>query len=261
MAIADLWVVIPAYNEVATIGATLAALTAQTDLDFALVLVDNGSTDGTGDVVRRFCRSAPFPVHLIVEPSRGTGTAADTGFRYAIAHGATMLARTDADSLPAPHWVAAARTALRRGAEMACGRSVARRDERPSFGERHVLPAVIWLAALYGRYRRAHRDARFRAPYIWCAGHNIALTADLYRRCGGAVREPLAARSEDLALLNRAREHSDRVVRDRRMVVETSLRRLRAWGYRRTLMWYWDRRYRPVDDAAVHVRTVPTGRS
>jgi glycosyltransferase involved in cell wall biosynthesis len=257
----DLWVVIPAYNEAATIGATLAALAAQTDRDFALVVVDNDSTDGTGPAVRRFGRAAPFPVHVVDEPTRGTGTAADTGFRHAIAHGARMLARTDADSLPARDWVAAARRTLDGGAEMACGRSVPRRDERPSFGERRVLPALIWLAALYGRYRRAHRDARFRAPYVWCAGHNIALTADLYQRCGGAVREPLAARSEDVALLNRAREHSDRIVRARAMVVETSLRRLRAWGYRRSLLWYWDRRYRPVDDAAVHVRTVPTGRS
>ena len=57
-----------------------------------------------------------------------------------------------------------------------------------------------------------------------------------------------------MALLNRAREHSDRVVRAEKMVVENSLRRLRAWGARRTLLWDWDRRYRPTDDAEVHVR-------
>jgi glycosyltransferase involved in cell wall biosynthesis len=249
----ELWVVVPAYNEAASIAGTLAALAAQTDRDFVLVVVDNNSTDGTADAVRRFAATAPFPVRVVTETVRGAGAAADTGFRYAIAAGATMLARTDADCRPAPGWVAAAREALR-GAEMACGRSVPRRDERPTLAERYVFPAVVRLAALYGRYRREHRDPRFRTPYVLCHGHNIAITADLYERCGGTLRIALRERSEDVALLNRAREHSDRVVRVESMVVENSLRRLRAWGARRTLLWYWDRRYRPADDTAVHVR-------
>jgi hypothetical protein len=137
---------------------------------------------------------------------------------------------------------------------MVCGRSVPRADERPTLVERWVLPAVTRGLALYGRYRRDHRDPRFRAPYVLCHGHNIAITADLYVRCGGAVRRPLQAGPEDVALLNRAREHSDRVVRDESMVVQNSLRRLRAWGVRRTLLWRWDRRYVPEHESAVHVR-------
>ncbi len=64
-------------------------------------------------------------------------------------------------------------------------------------------------------------------------------------------REALRDGAEDVTMLNRARRHSDRVVRAEHLVVESSLRRLRAWGARRTLLWHWDRRYRP---AAVHVR-------
>ncbi|MDT5037798.1 MAG: hypothetical protein QOE03_2983 [Micromonosporaceae bacterium] len=250
----NLWVVVPAYNEAATIAATLDALAAQTDREFALVVVDNASTDGTAQLVRRFAGTAPFAVELIAEAAPGAGTAADTGFRYAISRGATLLARTDADCLPARTWVASARAVLIGGAEMACGRSVPRRDEHPNVAERYVLPAIVRLAGLYGRYRREHRDPRYRTPYVLCHGHNIAITADLYLRCGGTVRAPLGAGSEDLQLLNRAREHSDRVVRAERMVVQNSMRRLRAWGPRRTLLWYWDRRYRPADEATEHVR-------
>jgi glycosyltransferase involved in cell wall biosynthesis len=249
-----LWVVVPAYNEEAGIGATLAALASQTDTGFALAVVDNGSTDATAAVVRRFAAGAPFPVHLVREEERGTGAAADTGFRYAVAHGAALLVRTDADCLPAADWVAAAREEFARGTEMACGLSLPRRDERPSPAERCLLPVVLRATALYGRYRTEHRHPRYRAPYVLCHGHNLAITAALYLRCGGAPRTPLEGPPEDVVLLNRAREHSDRIARAERMVVHTSLRRLRAWGARRTLLWCWDRRYRPADPKQVHVR-------
>ncbi|MEU6478109.1 glycosyltransferase [Streptomyces sp. NPDC047017] len=249
-----LWVVVPAYDEAASIGATLAALAAQTDTGFALVVVDNASTDATAAVVRGFAATAPFPVHLVREDERGTGAAADTGFRYAIGRGATLLVRTDADCLPAADWIAAARAEFGRGTELACGRSLPRRDEHPSFAERYLLPAVIRTTALYGRYRPAHRRPRHRAPYVLCHGHNLAVTADLYLRCGGTPRVPLEGPPEDVGLLNRAREHSDRIARAERMVVHTSLRRLRAWGARRTLLWNWDRRYLPADPREVHIR-------
>jgi glycosyltransferase involved in cell wall biosynthesis len=250
-----LWVVVPAYNEATGIGATLAGLAAQSDVDICLVVVDNGSTDGTAGAVRAFAGAAPFPVVVLNESERGPGAAAGAGFRYAIAHGATLLCRTDADCVPATDWVATARSLLTGGAEMVCGRSVPRRDESPGFAERHLFPAAVRLAGFYGRYRRAHRRPEFRTPYVLCHGHNIAITADLYQRCGGASHTPLENGSEDLELLNRARMHSDRVVRAEDLVVYNSLRRLRAWGARRTLLWYWDRRYRPADEAAVHVRS------
>ncbi|MFH8369899.1 glycosyltransferase family A protein [Streptomyces sp. NPDC018031] len=249
-----LWVVVPAYNEARAIGGTLAALAAQSDRDFTLAVVDNGSTDATAAVVRAFAADAPFPVRLVHEPQHGTGAAVDSGFRHAIGRGAGWLARTDADCLPARDWVATVKSELGRGAEMVCGRSVPRPDESPGFAEARLLPAVIRLTALYGRYRKAHRHPRYRAPYVLCHGHNLALTADLYVRCGGTPRVTLSEDSEDVALLNRARRHSDRIVRAEHLVVHNSLRRLRAWGPRRTLLWYWDRRYHPATEAEVHVR-------
>ncbi|GAA4942971.1 glycosyltransferase family 2 protein [Actinoplanes utahensis] len=247
-------VVVPAYNEAASIGTTLRALAAQTDLDFRLIVVDNASTDDTAAVVRRFAGTAPFPVEVVTETEPGAGTAADTGFRHAIATGATFLARTDADCLPAPDWVATLRAYLGDGVEMVCGRSVPRRDERPSWAERNVFPAAVRTAALYGRYRRAHRGPEFRSPFVLVHGHNVAVTGDLYLRCGGTAREALEDGSEDVTMLNRARRVTSRIVRAEDVVVEASLRRLRAWGARRTLLWYWDRRWRPPASPQVHVR-------
>ena len=250
----ELWVVVPALNEARSLPATLAALAAQHDADFALVVVDNGSVDDTRALARAFADQAPFEVRVISEDTPGAGAAADAGFRYAIEQGARWLARTDADCLPARNWTAVARAELRSGAELVCGRSVPRWDESPSLAETTVLPAVVRLTALYGRYRRAHRHPRYLAPYVLCHGHNLAITADLYLRCGGTPRVSLRERDEDVELLNRARQHSSRIVRAEHLVVYNSLRRLRAWGARRTLLWYWDRRYRPATENEVHVR-------
>ena len=242
----DLAVIVPAYNEAVLVPGLLAALAAQTDRDFTLVVVDNASTDGTARLAAAF----PGDVVVLSEPEPGAGTAADTGFRHAIAGGATRLLRTDADCLPARDWVAIARGLLDE-ADLVCGRSVPRRDERPGLVERHVYPAVVRLAARWGR--RQHRDPAYRCPFVLIHGHNLAITAELYLRCGGTPREALGAGPEDVTMLNRARRHSDRIVRAEQLVVESSLRRLRAWGARRTLLWHWDRRYRPAPDA-VHVR-------
>ncbi|WP_229402286.1 glycosyltransferase family 2 protein [Micromonospora okii] len=237
-----LWVVVPAYNEVARIGATLDALAAQTDGDFTLLVVDNASTDGTPDVVRRFAARSPVPTLLLEERQRGVGAAVDTGFRHAIAHGATLLARTDADCLPRPGWVAAARRTLTGGAEMACGRIVARRDEHGPLG-RAAFRAVVAVAAAFGRLRPAHRAPGYRAPYRMHAGNNMAITPAAYLACGGMPRRPSPT---DREFLNRVRRHTAAIVHDRSMVVENSTRRLRAYGLRRAAAWYLDRGSGPL---------------
>jgi glycosyltransferase involved in cell wall biosynthesis len=240
----DLAVIVPARNEERLLPGLLAALSAQQDRHFGVILVDNASTDRTASLAR----SSPLDISVVSEPSLGAGTAADTGFRHAIAAGARFLARTDADCLPAPDWTATIRHHFHSGAEMICGRSVPRRDEDPGLIERHLYPAVVRTAALYGR--RRHRGPEFRTPFVLVHGHNLALTAELYVRSGGTPRELLTEGSEDVTLLNRCRHVTGRIVRAEDVVVESSLRRLRAWGPRRTLLWHWDRRYRPTPEEA-----------
>jgi cellulose synthase/poly-beta-1,6-N-acetylglucosamine synthase-like glycosyltransferase len=59
-----------AYNEAHRIGATLRAVAAQTCRPVSWVVVSDGSTDGTDDVVRAFAEDAPFVSLLRVEKSR-----------------------------------------------------------------------------------------------------------------------------------------------------------------------------------------------
>ncbi|MEU2395501.1 glycosyltransferase [Streptomyces sp. NPDC007369] len=232
-----LWVVLPAHQEEARLPGTLAALAAQRDRDFTLLVVDNASTDRTGDIAREFAAGAPFPVRVLEEPEKGVGSAVDTGFRYAIGQGATLLARTDADCIPRPGWAGAARSALTARPGLVCGRITARRDEHGPLG-RAGFAALVFLAALFGRLRPQHvRRGEFRAPYRMHAGNNMAITAELYLAVGGMPRRPSPT---DRLFLNAVRRHTDRISRCRSMVVENSTRRLRAYGLRGTARWYLD---------------------
>jgi glycosyltransferase involved in cell wall biosynthesis len=79
---ASVSVVIPAYNEVAAIGSTLEQVQAVMEaarLQGEIIVVDDGSSDGTVDVVARFST-----VRLIKHPqNRGYGAALKTGIRQA----------------------------------------------------------------------------------------------------------------------------------------------------------------------------------
>ena len=243
----DLWVVIPAYNEERSIGATLWRLAEQTDTGFTLVVVDNGSTDGTADAVRAFAAAHPVPqVRIVTEPRKGTGAAADTGFRHAIAAGATHIARTDADCLPDRGWIAAVKRAFADGLEMVSGPLRPRTDEFPlKFWERRLLPAVIRIAALFGRFRPGNQDPAYLGPYVMMPGCNLAITASLYERSGGFPRTRIEDVHEDRALVNRVRRVTRAYASRKDVVMYGSVRRLRAYGLVRTLGWYADHRYRP----------------
>ncbi|WP_328955902.1 glycosyltransferase family 2 protein [Kitasatospora purpeofusca] len=233
-----LWVVVPAYREEARITATLNALAAQRDREFTLLVADNGSTDGTVGAVRAFAARAPFPVEVLVEPEKGVGSAVDTAFRHAIARGATLLARTDADCLPAPGWTAAARAALLDGGGLVCGRVTARRDEHGPAG-RAVFLVLVALGAFFGRIRPAHhRRHGYLTPYRMHAGNNMAITAELYLAVGGMPRRPSPT---DRLFINRVRRHTTAITHRRDMVVQNSTRRIRAYGVVGTARWYLDR--------------------
>ena len=69
-------VVIPALNAAAFIGDAIASVLAQKFSDWQLVVVDDGSTDGTGDVVAGF--SDPR-IRLIRQANAGVSAARNLG--------------------------------------------------------------------------------------------------------------------------------------------------------------------------------------
>ena len=93
--------VIPAYQEEARLPALLARL-ARSAPDFAIVVVDDGSRDATGAVARRAGATVlRHPFNL------GYGAALQTGYKWALRTGASLVVQMDADGQHDPDEVAA----------------------------------------------------------------------------------------------------------------------------------------------------------
>ncbi|MEX2211329.1 MAG: glycosyltransferase family 2 protein [Gaiellaceae bacterium] len=71
---------VPAYNEVATIGELLDRIAAL-GLDSQIIVIDDGSTDGTGEVVEER-RSRNGSILLISQENRGKGAAVRAGIPF-----------------------------------------------------------------------------------------------------------------------------------------------------------------------------------
>jgi glycosyltransferase involved in cell wall biosynthesis len=239
-------VVVPFYNEERGMQATLDALAGQSDGDYSVVLVDNASTDRSAEVAEQFARAMVRPdVVLIHESQKGTGAAADTGFRHAIGRGAMWIARTDADCVPDRHWVRNLKRAMcGDGLEFVAGKIRPRLDEAPvSRTQRAILATMIWAAEHYGRIHR--RGPQFKYPYFMAAGNNLAITARLYELSGGFPRTAIEHLHEDRALSETVRTLTARAAVRPDVVVFNSARRVRAYGYVNTLRWYRNHGYRP----------------
>ena len=88
--------VIPAYNEVATVGGVVRAIRAQGP-HFDVVVVDDGSTDATGEVARKAgARALRLPFNL------GIGGAVQAGFLYALDNDYDFMVQVDADGQHLP---------------------------------------------------------------------------------------------------------------------------------------------------------------
>jgi dolichol-phosphate mannosyltransferase len=96
-------VIIPTYNERENIPALLPRVLEYPEL--SVLVVDDGSPDGTGDLVAAEVERNPR-VHLIRRAGKqGLGTAYVAGFRYALARGADFVFEMDADFSHDPRYL------------------------------------------------------------------------------------------------------------------------------------------------------------
>lgn len=92
-------IVIPLYNKVRFIARALDSIYAQTFQDFEIIVVDDGSTDGSREAVQSYGR----PVRLIAQPNSGPGAARNRGVAEAQGE---LIAFLDADDEWYPFYLA-----------------------------------------------------------------------------------------------------------------------------------------------------------
>lgn len=114
-------VVVSTYQRAGALRGLLESLEAQSlDRDrFEVVLVDNGSTDETTEVLGRLVRSSPLDVRVHrVETNRGPAAGREAGVRVARA---PIIGLTDDDCRPEPDWLATGLAAMKQGAVVVAG--------------------------------------------------------------------------------------------------------------------------------------------
>jgi dolichol-phosphate mannosyltransferase len=113
-------VVVPTYNEAANIRPLIEQILAQGP-QFDVLVVDDGSPDGTGEIVAAMAERTPR-VQLHRRPGKlGLGTAYIAGFRHGLRQGYRYICEMDADFSHQPHYLPMLLGRAEREAEVAIG--------------------------------------------------------------------------------------------------------------------------------------------
>src|SRR5450755_285989 len=134
-------VVVPAYNAEATVTSAVSSVLAQTQPDLEVIVVDDGSTDATAEVVQRI---GDPRVHLISQANRGLSGARNAG--VSAARG-TYISLLDSDDLYLPTYLERSEHALQSTA-----------DAGFAYTDAYVFDSVS------GRVRRRSAMARSNPP-------------------------------------------------------------------------------------------------
>lgn len=114
-------VIIPTYNESENIEAMVAKVFSLPG-DYSLLVVDDGSPDGTATIVRRLIDTHPDRLFLIERSGKlGLGTAYLTGFEWALNHNFEAIYEMDCDFSHNPDDLLRLTAELEAGADVAVG--------------------------------------------------------------------------------------------------------------------------------------------
>lgn len=90
-------IIIPTYNEKENIEKIILKVFSL-DIDFDILIVDDGSPDGTADIVKKIQKTYPKNLHIVERTGKlGLGTAYIYGFKWALKNNYDYIFEMDAD--------------------------------------------------------------------------------------------------------------------------------------------------------------------
>lgn len=184
-------VVVPFYNNAADLGECLASIAAQTHTALQVIMVDDGSTDGSAEVARSQAAADPR-FTLVSVPNGGPGRARNTGVSAASGE---FLAFVDADDLVPPDAYATMLAVLERtGSDFVSG------------GVLRLTKSGLSRSGLHAKAIRARRlRTRIdRSPELF---YDISVWNKLFRRSfwdATGLRFPEGMLWEDLVAMTQA---------------------------------------------------------
>jgi len=119
------WLILPTYNEAENVEPIVRAagevLTGASPDGHRVLVVDDGSPDGTGAIADRLARECAWVEVLHRSSKNGIGPAYLAGFRHALDHGAGFVMEMDSDFSHDPADLARLLEAVHAGADLALG--------------------------------------------------------------------------------------------------------------------------------------------
>jgi len=246
-------IIIPAYNEGATIRRCLEALSHQTlpRSSYELIVVDGNSKDNTREI------AAEYADHVFIQESERVPGARNDGFARAMYD---IVATTDADCVVAPDWVEQIMHSFKDQRVVLAFGPVTPIERTPK-NRRYVL--------LFNTLMRFGATTRL---YYYTLGCNTVFRHDALERAG---MYRIMDAGDDLEVATRMRKEG-KVVFNRRLQVGFDFRRYEQFGFWKTLYeWYWivlkggvskrftytQRVYQKPDPGVLPVSPAPSGKS
>ena len=232
----DALVVLPTYNELENLEQIVGAIRAH---GCRVLIVDDNSPDGTGDLADRLA-DATDDVSVLHRPDKsGLGPAYAAGFSWALEHGAEVVCQMDADFSHDPADLARLVHRVQAGAGLAIGSRYVPGGSTPDWASGRR--ALSGMGNLYARVMLGSRirdlTGGFRA---WHPTTLAAVDPSTCRSSGYAFQVEMAWRAERLGetvaevpIVFRDRRVGESKM-DRAIVIE-AMRLVTRWGLARAL--------------------------